>query len=353
MVLSLLGCASAQTPVAPPPVVAPPPPAPVAQPEVAAPAPTPARAEVELPPIPGELPTLSIDNLRFRDQYECARGVCRVEALAPAVPTRAASADGASTVPPSMAWLHVVRPGASIEIPRRAGVDLLGLVLVGRAALRTVEAPRERATEAAPWMAFLLPEGGATIGASDPGGAAVLLVTARDAAAPEAQPTVTGPRSRGGYVLRSMNAAEDLAWRHGAMHARIGFDATTSPRASLEVLMFSDVATVEEHAHDGSWELLAAISAAGRLHIPAQSVTGVENAVLEHDRIVTAGTIAYVPASVRHAWSPDGTHPLIAVQSYSPPGPEQRFRALAHPTAESTPQRVGAVAASRSETPTP
>lgn len=330
--LTLLGCATTTpAPVSAPP--APPPPAvatvetPTTQAPVAAPTPAP---EIEYPPIPGELPTLSIDNLRFRDQYECARGVCRVDALAPAVPTRAAAADGAATVPPSMAWLHVVRPGATVVIPRRAGVDLLGLVLVGRAALRTVEAPRERPTEAAPWMAFLLPDGGASIAASDAGGAAVLLVTARDGAG-EVPPEASGARARGGYVLRSMNAAEDLAWHRGAMHARIGFDASTSPHASLEVVMFSDAASVAEHAHEGSWELLAAISAAGRLHIPAQQVSGVEASVLEHDRIVTAGTIAYVPASVRHAWSPDGTHPLIAVQSYSPPGPEQRFRALAHP----------------------
>jgi mannose-6-phosphate isomerase-like protein (cupin superfamily) len=122
---------------------------------------------------------------------------------------------------------------------------------------------------------------------------------------------------------------QDLSWAHGAVHARIAFEGPRSPRASLGVLLASDDAPVAEHLHDGAWEVLAALSAAGRLHVPAQSVPGVSAPLEARDRTVTAGSIVYVPAGVRHGWVPDGTRPLIAVQVYAPAGPEQRFRGLA------------------------
>jgi hypothetical protein len=36
---------------------------------------------------------------------------------------------------------------------------------------------------------------------------------------------------------------------------------------------------------------------------------------------------------VKHSWTPDPKSELVAIQLYAPPGPEQRFRALAaqHP----------------------
>jgi len=44
---------------------------------------------------------------------------------------------------------------------------------------------------------------------------------------------------------------------------------------------------------------------------------------------VAPGTIAMIAPGVPHAWKPSGSSPLIAVQMYWPPGPEQRFKKLA------------------------
>lgn len=291
-------------------------------------------------PIDPVLPTLRVDGLRFRDRAECARGVCTVEGLSPLAPDGVASDDGATTMPPALAWVHVIQPGAAVVIPRHAAVDLLGVVLTGDALLRRVEAPAAAPERAAPWTAFLLPEGGAQVRADRGAPVAVLFVTAAETPG-QAGPVVASgeARARGGYALRDLVSHEDLAWAGGSMHARIAFEAPASPRASLGLLIASDNARVPEHSHAGQWETLAVLSAAGRLHVPAQTVEGTQLAVTERDRTVTAGTIAYVPASVRHGWVPDGTHPLIAVQVYSPPGPEQRFRALAAAQASPTTPR--------------
>lgn len=278
----------------------------------------PVAAAIPPRPITPVLPVLRLENLRFRDVSTCERGVCRIEGRSPFAPTSVALDDGATALPPAMGWVQVIRPGASVVIPARADVDLMGVVLVGRVSLdREGAAPAAR-PEARAWTSFLLPGAGAALRVRGREPAAVLLVTA------------TGPAREArayDYVTRDLAAHDDLAWAGGAMHARIAFDASDSPRASLGVLIASDDAPVAEHVHAESWEMLAAFSAAGRLHLPAQTVG--DRALPTRDRTVTGGVIAYVPAGVRHAWVPDGTHPLIAVQVYAPPGPEQRFRALA------------------------
>lgn len=269
-------------------------------------------------PITPSLPTLRIENLRFHDRAECATGECRVERPAPAQP---AAQDGATTLPPAMAWVQVIRPGATVIVPRRPSTDLLGVALVGEASLDRVGAPQVAPVRAPPWTAFFLPDGDGVLRAAGEEPVAVLLVTATGEAS-------AGDRGRD-WVLRDLVSQDDLSWADGAVHARIAFEAPLSPRASLGVLIASDDAPVAEHAHPGAWEVLTAISAAGRLHVPAQTVPGTDITLTARDRTVTEGTIAYVPAGVRHAWVPDGTHPLIAVQVYAPAGPEQRFRGLA------------------------
>jgi mannose-6-phosphate isomerase-like protein (cupin superfamily) len=84
---------------------------------------------------------------------------------------------------------------------------------------------------------------------------------------------------------------------------------------------------VAEHDHDAQWEVLLAIRAKGTLEVRAPGKPGEADAVQSLE--VGAGTIVTMPAGVRHAWKPDGTEPLLALQLYVPPGPEQRFKKLA------------------------
>lgn len=285
-------------------------------------------------PMVAALPTLTLDNLRFRDTHECARGEC-VHARSPLAPAEVATDDGATALPPTSAWVQVIRPGATVHIRYDEGIDLLGVTLVGAVSLDQMPSPLRPPPRAAQWTAFRYPSAGAILRAVGTQPAAVLLVTA--AGPMRAGPVATPPNAPLPPRVASVDltAVETLTWAGGAMHARIAFDGPNSPRASLEVLFASDDAPVAEHAHPGAWETLVALSAAGHLHLPAQRVG--ERDLPARDRTVTDGTIVYVPADVRHAWVPDGTHPLVAIQLYSPPGPEQRFRALAAPPAPPSP----------------
>lgn len=115
-------------------------------------------------------------------------------------------------------------------------------------------------------------------------------------------------------LIRAKEAPE-LKFASGAMAARLDVGAKVSPTLYLGRL--EGTAGVPEHTHPGSWEFLAAIDAKGTFVLD-----GTEGK-LGPKQVVT------VPPGAKHAWKPDPGSRLVAVQLYSPPGPEQRFVGLA------------------------
>lgn len=105
-------------------------------------------------------------------------------------------------------------------------------------------------------------------------------------------------------------------WGGGAYHARFGFEDANAP--SLTLLLMSKNAPVAEHVHAGEWELLAIVDGDGEL-------TRKEGGNVK----TTSGTLVAIPPGVSHGYRPAGTTPTLAVQMYSPSGPEQRFKKLA------------------------
>ena len=116
------------------------------------------------------------------------------------------------------------------------------------------------------------------------------------------------------HVVRA-NAAPQLTWANGAMHAHLdveGERATTAYIGRLE-----GAAPVAEHSHDGAWEILCVIDAHGMGVIDEKVIR------------VAPRQILAIPPGKRHSWKPDAGTKLVAIQFYSPPGPEQRFKGLA------------------------
>ncbi|MFO0624771.1 MAG: hypothetical protein U0325_04075 [Polyangiales bacterium] len=199
-------------------------------------------------PLDPALPTLRVENLRFADVAVCATGRCAAQGQAPAAPV---AEDGATTPPPALVWVQVIRPGASVVVPAAAHTDLLGVTLVGELSLERAAAPQVAPVRAGAWTAFLAPDGDAVLRCVGESPAAAVLVTARG----------DGPVADRGADVETVDlvAAQDLAWAGGAVHARIAFEGPRSPRASLGVLLASDDAPVAEHVHDRAWEVLAAL----------------------------------------------------------------------------------------------
>ena len=116
------------------------------------------------------------------------------------------------------------------------------------------------------------------------------------------------------HLVKSAKETTDLTWAAGKMHASILVDDAKYP-ASLGLL--SGTSPVAEHAHDTSWEILYAEAAVGSFVLG-----GVETQL-------GPAQFVFVPPGVKHAWRPTAGSSLRAIQMYSPPGPEQRFKKLA------------------------
>ena len=115
-------------------------------------------------------------------------------------------------------------------------------------------------------------------------------------------------------------AAPKLEWAGGTMSARL--DVTAGPKApslapELYLGRLEGTASVAEHDHPTSWEILAAVEANGTFVLD-----GTEGRLASRQ-------IVMVPPGAKHAWRPEPGSKLVAIQMYSPPGPELRFGALA------------------------
>ena len=112
-------------------------------------------------------------------------------------------------------------------------------------------------------------------------------------------------------VVRA-TVAPKLEWAGKTMSAHLDVHAPELYLGRLE-----GTAPVPEHNHAGSWEIVAALEANGTFVID-----GTEGHVAPRQVIL-------IPPGAKHAWKPEHGAKLVAVQMYAPPGPEQRFVALA------------------------
>jgi mannose-6-phosphate isomerase-like protein (cupin superfamily) len=116
-------------------------------------------------------------------------------------------------------------------------------------------------------------------------------------------------------TLVRAKSVPELRWAGGAMRAHLDVAGSVSPELYLGRL--EGTAGVVEHEHPSSVETIIAIEASGTF-----TIDGKESR-LGPRQVVT------VPRATRHSWKPDPGSKLIAIQLYDPPGPEQRFVALA------------------------
>ncbi len=143
---------------------------------------------------------------------------------------------------------------------------------------------------------------------------AALVVSARTGVGQACDATKT-PEKVEAKILKA-NAARDLAFADKKMHAHLDADdRAVAPFAYVGRL--EGTAPVAEHAHDGSWEVLCAYEAAGTFTLAGSAAR------------LSPKTCVTVPPNTKHAWAPDTNTALRAFQIYEPPGPEQRFKALA------------------------
>jgi mannose-6-phosphate isomerase-like protein (cupin superfamily) len=225
---------------------------------------------------------------------------------------------------PFFAWEQVMSPGVVLTFLKNAGLDLYVVLFDGEVSIKAsdIEGKQKRLWR---WNAARVPGLGAMVECKEPTRAIFVLVT-NTPGATLAQAGAPGQKVDWSKRAAPVTSVEldkqpDLAWRGGALHARIGFE---NGSASLGTLLASKNAAIPQNVHDHEWELLAVLSGDGTLvRMPGGK---------EEDVPIAAGTLASIPPGVPHAYRPAGTTPMLAIQLFLPPGPEQRFKKLASGT---------------------
>jgi mannose-6-phosphate isomerase-like protein (cupin superfamily)/predicted small lipoprotein YifL len=222
---------------------------------------------------------------------------------------------------PFFAWEQVLSPGVVLSFPKHVGLDLYLVLFDGEISIKAgdIAGKQKRLWR---WNAARVPGLGAMVECKEPTRAIFVLVTNTpgttlgQAGAPGQK--VDWTRRPAPVASVELDKQPDLAWGGGAYHARLGFEDGS---ASLGSLMASKNASIRQNVHDREWEILAVLSGEGTL---VRTPAGAEN-----DTPIAAGTFASIAPGVPHAYNPAGTSPLVAVQLFLPPGPEQRFKKLA------------------------
>jgi mannose-6-phosphate isomerase-like protein (cupin superfamily) len=238
-----------------------------------------------------------------------------------AVPVPEGLASQIDPTAPFFAWEQVFPPRVVLTFPKHVGLDLYVVLFDGEVSIKAddIAGKQKRLWR---WNAARVPGLGAMVESKEPTRAIFVLVantpggTLGQAGAPGQK--VGWSRRPAPVTSVEIDRQPDLAWGGGAYHARLGFEDGS---ASLGLLMASRSAPVRRNVHEHEWEILAILSGEGTL---VRTVDG-----RELDTPITPGALASIAPGVPHAYRPAGTSPLVAVQLFLPPGPEQRFKKLA------------------------
>lgn len=203
------------------------------------------------------------------------------------------------------------------SIPKNANVVVYGFLLDGEVSVMADDI-KDKQKRCWKLDAFRAPGGGVNVFAKEPTRILVGVGAVGDAKTVTDALAKPAPWAKRPSPVESVELGRkpQVSWGGGAYHARIGFEDPGAP--SFTLLLMSKNAPVAEHVHATEWEFLALIDGDGEL-------TRKEGGNVK----TTSGTFVAIPPGVAHGYRPNGTTPTLAVQMYSPAGPEQRFKKLA------------------------
>ena len=255
----------------------------------------------------------------------------------------------------SKPWLSSLAKGASTGYPA-AEVEIQGVVIDGSIQLRDDTKGGAEPQKLDAWTAFRAPGAAITMASFGESAARIVLfVTSPDkkplakilpdalahppgAPPPGRRPPPSAAPRKAPIEVVDLQARQPYRWNKGALEARVAWTTTGVP-AALDALVFAPDAAVAEHTHDGAWECLFPLRAAGDVVIDGTA------------QKVSPGVATCIAPGTKHAWKPAGTEPLWAIQFYAPAGAEQRFKTLSEQESSGKPASSPAKTAAPAPSP--
>lgn len=238
-------------------------------------------------------------------------------------------------------WAHALTRGSKLIVPWHADLELVVVSLDGSLqAVDSYAATRTAPTVRVPaWHALRASGAGVELQCTSDGCQTALALIAPGSTLSAAlqnrgaTQTVKGPRTRP-LETRAFTDAKQYSWNGGASHARILFGGDeaieTAPDNagrpplplpfSLSLLEADPEVSIVEHIHEQSWEHLLVLQGSGELLMRGRPYP------------IAGGEVIHIDRSIRHGFAAMGETPLVALQLYTPAGPEQRFIRAAEPS---------------------
>jgi mannose-6-phosphate isomerase-like protein (cupin superfamily) len=286
--------------------------------------PAPASSEQVSKSAPAQLSSTALPSAppsELERRASCAEKICRLDGWLPDASFAKTTLEGKESS--AALWLHEIAASSTLVIPRHQELDVLSVVLSGELSASSEEGGYLK--KLGVWDALRMPGAGCVLRA---GAAPAKVVLALVTKKPSLNESIEHGKARGFEVRwrkrpappesANLASAGDLGWGGGAFHARIAFggEGAAAKPESLEALLMARGASIPEHDHP-SWEHIAVLAGSGRFKLGGS------------DYPVKPGSIFHIPVGVRHAFVADSSAEVVAIQLYSPSGPEQRFVKLA------------------------
>lgn len=217
------------------------------------------------------------------------------------------SAESCDSVPrlveptaPASLW-SVRFEGGTMKLPANPALDWYGLVLRGQLTVDGCGA-------LGPWHAYRVIGGGVSV----KGLADAIVGVAADSALGAALPSSSGKVGRCEAI--DLRALADVNWAGGQAHGRLAF---RSGKAYFGLFYSDPGVSAALHTHPREWEVVYVLRGSGEVTV-----------VDEIGPLMAGTSYAFGPGRM-HGYKSEGGAPTVAVQMFSPPGPEQRFVDLA------------------------
>ncbi|MEZ4224372.1 MAG: cupin domain-containing protein [Polyangiaceae bacterium] len=268
-----------------------------------------------LDPALPEAPKVSLSRAAKCDGKQCElRGFLPAAVLPTALPKAEPT--------PAVMWSQSIAKGSTLIIPRHHGLECFVVVLQGELLVSGDDGGGGQSLGA--WAAARAPGCGVAMRAAAADVSAVLALASTKGnldeplAHAKAKPWEVRWKKRPAPLATfQFSKVDDLAWAGGAFHARIAVgNVEPALPASFGLLRASRDGSVPEHDHP-TWEHIAILSGRGKMMMAGAA----------HE--VAPGACFDIPVGVKHAFISSKSEPLLAVQMYTPSGPEARFVALA------------------------
>ncbi|MGE0322462.1 MAG: cupin domain-containing protein [Polyangiaceae bacterium] len=232
---------------------------------------------------------------------------------------------------PALLWTEKLPKGNTLVLPRHQHLEYYLLGSSGKALVTGDDGGAPKAIES--WTLARVPGGGASVRASENSVLLIAAVTSRDTIkdaieVARAKPWEVRWKKRTAPIeISQLNQLAAVPNQGGALQVRLTMTSSARRIGALQILIGGPDMRVPEHGHDKEWEHIAILQGAGEMPFGKSS----EGKAMT----LKAGDVVRVSPGNLHSFHGTGSKPVVALQIYSPPGPEARF--AAKPAADAQP----------------